>query len=77
MGLKARILKVTRPENGGPRKKSVLEGLARASCQAPNFGEIFRGLLKNGELVKYGARRDALYGPPGLRRRGGTYVWTQ
>lgn len=74
MGLKARILKVVQLENGGPRKRSVLDGMARVSRQGAKFDEIFKSMLARSELVMYSDKRFALYGPPGLRRRRGGWV---
>jgi hypothetical protein len=68
MGLRQRILNVVALEGGGPRKRSVLEGMARRSRQANRFDEIFNSMLARGELVKYSDRRQATYGPPRRRR---------
>lgn len=69
MGLRARILRVVEPESGGPRKRSVLEGLARSPKQRAQFRQIFAAMLERGELVMLGDRRGARYGLP--RTRGG------
>ena len=69
MGLKARILKVTQLECGGPRNKNVLRSLARTPVRAERFDQLFQEMLERGELKKYSDRRQAIYGPPGLRRR--------
>lgn len=74
MGLKAKLLKVTQLESGGPRKRSVLEGVARTSRQGHRFAEIFTAMLASGEFKKYSDRKHALYGPPGLRKRAGGWV---
>ena len=64
MGLKARILRVVQPENGGPRARTVLSGLARDDKQRAAFPRIFRELIERRELVRYRGRRGATYGPP-------------
>ena len=64
MGLKARILSVVQPENGGPRARTVLSGLARDDKQRAAFPRIFRELIERRELVRYRGRRGATYGPP-------------
>ena len=75
MGLKTRILQVTQLESGGPRNKNVLRSLARSPVQVEKFDEIFDEMLAQREFVKYSDRRQAIYGPPGLRRRrGGSFV---
>lgn len=74
MGLRSRILSVVQLESGGPRKRSVLSGLARTPVQVEQFPQVFRRLVADGDLVKYSDRRQALYGPPGLRRRAGGWV---
>lgn len=75
MGLRARILKVTAIESGGPRNRNVLATLARTPGQAEAFDRVFRSMLEAGELRMYSDKRHALYGPPGLRwtRKG----WVQ
>lgn len=65
MGLRARILRVVAPDSGGPRKRNVLEGLARGR---EDFRRTFSLLLSRGELVMYGARKHARYGLPRARR---------
>jgi len=74
MGLKSRILRVTQLESGGPRNKNVLKSLARTPVQVEKFDQVFIAMLERGELKKYSDRRQAIYGPPGLRRRGGSFV---
>lgn len=53
------------PDSGGPRKRNVLEGLARGR---EDFRRTFSLLLSRGELVMYGARKHARYGLPRARR---------
>ena len=64
MSLRARILKVTQPDYGGPRARSVLEGLALPS---EDFETTFNGMRARKELVRYRSRKGALYGPPGQK----------
>lgn len=55
-----RVLRLVRPENGGPRTKNVLEGLV---------GEgVIAMMIKDGMLVMHGKRRGATYGLPKGRR---------
>lgn len=74
MGLRARILTVVQLECGGPRNKNVLKSLARTPAQVEEFERIFDDMLASGELVMYSDKRHAVYGPPGLRRRRGSWV---
>jgi hypothetical protein len=68
MGLRQRILRVVAPASGGPRKRSVLEGLARTERQRRGFDQVLKGMLEARELVMYGDRKGARYGLP--RRPG-------
>lgn len=68
MGLRARILKITQPDNGGPRKLAVLLALARTPVQIHRARSIVQQMLNCGELVMYGDRRGATYGVPGYRK---------
>lgn len=68
MGLRLRILRVVAPENGGPRKRNVLEGLARG-YKIADFDATLKCMLERGELVMYGDRRGARYGLPRARGR--------
>lgn len=53
----------------GPASKNVLRGIAKAHGLLEQFERTFRKMLAAGELVMYGTRKDAVYGPPGWRRR--------
>ena len=64
MGLRARILRLVSLEYGGPRKRNVLEALARSDKQRRQFPQIFDQLIDRGELVMVGAKRGARYGLP-------------
>lgn len=56
-----RILRVVRPENGGPRSRVVLVGLARHY----GAGEpAVDALIDAGALVKYSDKRQAKWGLP-------------
>lgn len=68
MGLRARWLKVVKPENGGPRTKNVLLALARTPRQKANAEEILKDMLGERALVMYGDKRGATYGLPRERR---------
>lgn len=68
MGIRARILRVT-TDGLGPRSRNVLEGLCRTQRQLQRFPLIFQQMLDSGELLKYGDRRGATYGPPKRKRK--------
>lgn len=53
-----RILNLLKPENGGPRKRSVLEGLAGSD---PRLKPVLRRLLDAGQVVMLGDKRGARY----------------
>jgi len=64
MGLLSRWLQVVRPENGGPRAKTILFGLARTDRQKANAQTILDAALFHGKLVMHGKKRGATYGLP-------------
>jgi hypothetical protein len=64
MGLRSRILKLVHADNGGPRPKTVLEGLARTPVEIEGFERIFKAMLDGRELVMRGKKRGARYGLP-------------
>lgn len=68
MLLRTRLLR-TVSGDCGPTNKNVLRGLAKAHGQLQQFANTFRGLLDSGQLVMYGTRKAAVYGPPGWRPR--------
>lgn len=55
-----RVLKVVRPENGGPRKRTVLEGLVGE--------DVVVQMIERGQLVMHGKKRGATYGLPKGRK---------
>lgn len=57
-----RILRVLEPESGGPRKKTVLLGLA----DPKRVERVLRRLMDAGLVVKVGDMKGARYG---LKRR--------
>jgi len=64
MKAEARVLRVVKPENGGPRKRSVLDALAR------RYGEgyyLIDYLIAARRLVRYGRSRGATWGLPRVR----------
>jgi hypothetical protein len=67
MGLRARWLKVVRPENGGPRARTVLIGLARTPRDRARAEELLDAMLASGELAMHGSKRGATYGLPKAR----------
>jgi hypothetical protein len=57
-----RVLRVVRQENGGPRKRSVLEGIAE---KHGGSARTVSALISDGRLVKrVSARRWTLWGLP-------------
>ena len=64
MGLRSRILKLVHPDNGGPRKRSVLEGSARSVFERENFARCLNLMLERRDLIMYGKRKGAKYGLP-------------
>lgn len=69
-----KILRVVAPENGGPRKRSVLEGLARAYGAT---AELVDEMIRGGQLHKHGDRRGSTWGLPPAGRQRGFAVLTQ
>jgi len=59
MKLRGQILRMLRPENGGPRKRTVLEGLAGS---ASALKRVLVPMLKKGELVQLGATKGQRIG---------------
>ena len=57
MKLRGRILRMLRPENGGPRKRTVLEGLA---VSASAFKRVIGPMFRKKELVLVGKTKGAL-----------------
>lgn len=68
MLLRTRLLR-TVSGDCGPASKNILRGIAKARGQLPLFAKVFRALVDAGELVMYGERKNAVYGPPGWRRK--------
>lgn len=64
MGLRARILNILQPEFGGPRKRLVLEGLAKHYAYKGDFDALLRRMRDKGEIVMVGSKRGARYGLP-------------
>lgn len=67
MGLQATLLRVLRPENGGPRKRTVLEGLAKAKGYKADFDEVLERMIDAGEIVVTGEKRGTRYALPRAR----------
>jgi hypothetical protein len=68
---RGRILRIVNPrtENGGPRPRSVLEGLARTDRDKRAASALIDYLVALGELVVIGHARGAVYGLPKGRGR--------
>ena len=60
-----RVMRVVQPENGGPRKRNILEAIA--TRYGGGKATVDR-LIKSGALVKFGSTKRATWGPP--RQRG-------
>lgn len=65
MKASTRILRVVLPENGGPRSRAVLDGLARHHGADR---KVVDELIRRGELVKYSDKRHARWGAPKAQR---------
>ncbi len=64
-----RVLRVVQPDNGGPRKRNILDGIAR---MYGGTDKTVDGLIADRRLVKYSDKRHALWGlprPPGRPRK--------
>jgi hypothetical protein len=64
-----KILRLVAPDNGGPRKRSVLESLARGYGAG---AELIDEMIAAGQLMKHGDRRGATWGLPRAPRAGTT-----
>lgn len=69
MGLRLRILRAVQPEGGGPRKRSILEAMARTPREKDHAKDIVDALIKCGALVMYGDKKGATYGLPKPKSR--------
>lgn len=69
MGLQATLKRVLRPENGGPRKRNILVGLARAKGYKADFDTVFKRMPAAGEIVMVGSKRGARYALPVQEKR--------
>ena len=59
-----RILKLVAPENGGARKRSILDAMAERLGEGPYLIDY---LIAAKRLVRYGRARGALWGLPKRR----------
>ena len=65
MKAETKLLRLVHPENGGPRKRNILEGMAR------HYGEdayLVDYLIAKGTLVPFGGPRNRTYGQPKKRK---------
>lgn len=67
--LRQRWLRITRPENGGPRPRTVLTGLARTPADQVIAEPLLDLMIAEGTFVMHGERRAAMYGRPRKARR--------
>lgn len=58
---RCRILHIVRVVNGGPRARTVLEGLVGE--------DLIAAMIADGSLARYGGRKGATWGLPRRRRR--------
>jgi hypothetical protein len=65
MGLRARILDVLLWENGGPRKRTVLKGMARTARERDCFKVMLRRMISRGDVVIVGTKKGSRYARPG------------
>lgn len=68
MALRRRWLNLVRPENGGPRSRNVLLGVAANKGYGAIAEPLLQLMLAEGSLVMRGERRAAAYGLPKMRR---------
>jgi hypothetical protein len=68
MKLRIKWLRVTLPQNGGPRARSVLLGLARTPAEERIAEPLLELMLAEETFVMYGERKAATYGRPRVRR---------
>lgn len=66
MRAETKILRLVQPENGGPRKRNILEGMARHYGDGPHLIDY---LIAGGKLVARGGPRNRTYGLPATRKR--------
>jgi len=59
MKLRGQILRMLRPENGGPRKRTVLLGLAGS---VKELNRVLRPMFRKKEVVQVGAKKGARIG---------------
>lgn len=66
MSHRSRILKILSPrtENGGPRSRTVLEGLARTEQDRRAAEALIDYMLALGEIVMLGHGKGAIYALP-------------
>lgn len=65
MSARTAVLKIVRPENGGPRARRLLEVVA--SLRGQDGKKFIDGMIERGELLKYGDKKGARYGLPRVR----------
>lgn len=61
MNARRRILKIVKPESGGPRPRRFLESTAKRYGAEP---ALITQMIAAGELVQYGRKRGARWGLP-------------
>lgn len=63
MKLRTRLLRAV-SSDCGPASKNVLRGIAKAHGKLEEFDITLRTMLTAGDLVIFGARKNATYGLP-------------
>ncbi len=64
MKAQTRVLRMVAPENGGPRKRTVLDAAAKRHGEGPHLIDY---LIAGGKLVRYGTARWSTWGLPRKR----------
>lgn len=65
MKAEARILHIVATDNGGPRKRSLLDVAATRYGEGPHLIDY---MIAGKKLVRYGATKNATWGLPKARR---------
>lgn len=61
MRAETKILRIVQPDNGGPRKRSLLDAAATRYGEGPHLIDY---MIAGKKLVRYGATKNARWGLP-------------
>ena len=61
MALRAQLLRLVHPDNGGPRPRRILDAYA---CRAGKDESFVQALIAEGALVQYGKKKGTKWGLP-------------